>query len=385
MSGSRHGLDTELVHAGEPDPPLEGAVSIPVFQSSTFEYPTQQGNRELRYGRLSNTPNHLALHRKLAVVEGADRALVAASGMAAISTTLLALLGPGDHLMVQRSLYGGTRSLLSGTVSRLGIEVSFIDGADPSGWAGSRRPSTRMVMLETISNPLVKVGRLEQAAEFAREHGLISLVDNTFASPANYRPVESGFDLCVESCSKYLGGHSDLVAGAVAGRSDLLEEVEDALVDLGGCLDPHACFLLHRGMKTLGLRVERQNANAQALAVFLREHPEVERVHYPGIPDDPSHANACRVLDGCGGVLSFRPRGGVERASRFLESVRLPYVATSLGGVETLLSRPCDTSHAGLSPEERGKLGISDALIRVAVGIENADDLVEDFARALEA
>ncbi len=385
MTRESYRLDTELVHAGEPDPPVEGAVTIPVFQSSTYQYTGTEDEGDLRYGRLSNTPNHVALNRKLAVVERAERALVTSSGMAAISTTLLALLKPGDHLMVQRSLYGGTRSLLAGAVSRIGIAVDFVDGTDPSGWKSSLHRRTRMLMVETISNPLVRVGRLGDTAEFAGEHGLLSLVDNTFASPMNYRPADRGFDLCVESCSKYLGGHSDLVAGAVAGRSDLVGRVEDALVDLGGCLDPHACFLLHRGMKTLGLRVARQNANAQALAEFLQGHESVERVHYPGLAEDPSYANARENLDGCGGVLSFRPRGGAEMAQRFLRAVRLPYVATSLGGVETLLSRPCNTSHAGLSPEERRETGISDSLIRVAVGIESSHDLAEDLGRALES
>jgi cystathionine beta-lyase/cystathionine gamma-synthase len=242
-----------------------------------------------------------------------------------------------------------------------------------------------MMMLETISNPLVRVGRLGEAVDFARDHDLVSMVDNTFASPVNFRPPEVGFDLSVHSCSKYLNGHSDLVAGAVVGRKDLVDRIGENLVDLGGCLDPHACFLLHRGMKTLGLRMRRQNSTALTLAGHLQSHSKVASVHYPGLPDDPSYENAREFLDGCGGVLSFEPAGGPEHAARFLREVRIPYVATSLGGVETLLSRPVVTSHSGLSPEERSELGITDSLVRVAVGIEAVEDLMEDFDRALEA
>lgn len=378
-------LDTKLVHAGEPDPAVDGAVSMPVFQSSTFEYSGDDPDQELRYIRLNNTPNHLALHRKLAALEGGEAAVVSSSGMAAISSTLLTLLHPGDHLMVQKSLYGGTHQLLAGLISQVGIVVDFMDEMDPGSWEDALHRRTAMIMVETISNPLVRVGRLSDAVEFARDHDLVSLVDNTFASPVNFRPPELGFDLSVHSCTKYLNGHSDLVAGAVIGRRDLVDRIDRGLVDMGGCLDPHACFLLHRGMKTLGLRVRRQNETAMALAEHFRSHPEVASVHYPGLSDDLSHENAREFLDGCGGVLSFEPTGGPEHAVRFLREVRIPYVATSLGGVETLLSRPVVTSHSGLSPEKRSRLGITDSLVRVAVGIEAVEDLMEDFDRALEA
>ncbi|MBD3370261.1 aminotransferase class I/II-fold pyridoxal phosphate-dependent enzyme [Candidatus Fermentibacteria bacterium] len=378
-------LDTKLVRAGEPDPAVEGSVSMPIFQSSTFEYSGDDPDQELRYIRLNNTPNHLALHRKLAALEGGEAALVSSSGMATISTTLLTLLRPGDHLMVQRSLYGGTHQLLTGVISKVGIVVDFIDEMDPDTWRDALHQRTAMIMVESISNPLVRVGRLRKAVEFARDHDLLSMVDNTFASPVNFRPPEEGFDLSVHSCSKYLNGHSDLVAGAVIGKRDLVDRIGENLVDLGGCLDPHACFLLHRGMKTLGLRMRRHNQTALTLAEHLRSHTKVSSVHYPGLSDDPSYDNARELLDGCGGVLSFDPAGGPEHAARFLHEVRIPYVATSLGGVETLLSRPAVTSHSGLSPEERSDLGISDSLVRVSVGIEAAEDLLEDFDRALKA
>ncbi|MCS6926469.1 MAG: aminotransferase class I/II-fold pyridoxal phosphate-dependent enzyme [Candidatus Binatia bacterium] len=379
----RH-LETALIHAGEPEPRINGAVSMPIFQSAMFAYAGETSYDDLRYIRLNNTPNHIALHQKLAALERAEAALVTASGMAAITTTLVTLLSAGDHLLAQDCLYGGTHAFITKDLVTFGISYDFIDGDDPDSWRRKLRPNTKAMYLETMTNPLLQVADLKAAVAFARAHGLIALIDNTFASPINFRPLEWGFDLSLHSCTKYLNGHSDIVAGAVIGRADLIEKIRHKLNHLGGSLDPHSCFLLHRGMKTLAVRVKYQNQSALQIARFLEAHPAVRAVHYPGLDGHPRHSRARELFTGFGGVLSFEVHGGVEAAERFLQRVTLPIVAPSLGGVETLATRPATTSHAGLSPQERQRLGISDSLIRVSVGIEATEDLLEDFARALE-
>jgi len=375
-------LETKLIHAGEPSPRFEGAVSMPIFQSATFAYRGETNYHALRYIRLNNTPNHIVLHQKLAAIENAEAALVAASGMAAISTTLLTLLRAGDHLLAQDCLYGGTYDLLTTELPRLGISIDFIDGADPQGWRRLMRPNTRAIYVETISNPLLQVADLREVVKFAREHGLVSIIDNTFASPVNFRPAESGFDLSLHSGTKYLNGHSDIVAGAVIGRADLIETINRGLGHLGGSLDPHACFLLHRGMKTLAVRMRHQNESALRLARFLEQHPGVAAVHYPGLERHPHHLRACELFDGFGGMLSFELKGGVEAADAFLGRITLAISAPSLGGVESLITRPATTSHAGMTREQRQAAGISDGLIRFSVGLEAAEDLIDDFAHA---
>ncbi|MGH7986508.1 MAG: trans-sulfuration enzyme family protein [Candidatus Binataceae bacterium] len=376
-------LDTKLIHDGEPSPLIEGAVSMPIFQSATFEYRGEHDYHALRYIRLNNTPNHVALHQKLAAVEGAEEALVAASGMAAISTTLLTLLGSGDHLIAQDCLYGGTHDLLTEEFPRLGIAVDFVDGDEPSSWVSALRPNTRAIYFETISNPLVQVADLKAMVEFARAHHLVSLIDNTFASPVNFRPPEIGFDLSLHSCTKYLNGHSDIVAGAVIGRGELVRRIQRKLNHLGGALDPHACFLLHRGMKTLGVRVRHQNHSAMAIARFLEAHPKIMAVHYPGLERHPRHLRASELFDGFGGMMSFELREGVAAAEKFIHNVTLPISAPSLGGVESLITRPATTSHSGMSSEQRRRAGIADGLIRFSVGLEAAEDLIADFTQAL--
>ncbi|HEU5162437.1 MAG TPA: aminotransferase class I/II-fold pyridoxal phosphate-dependent enzyme, partial [Thermoanaerobaculia bacterium] len=251
-----HRIDTKLIHAGEPDPRPGGAISLPIFQSSRYETTgTEGGYHEIRYGRLSNSPNHLALHAKLAALENAEAALVTASGMAAITTALLTVLGVGDHILVHRVLYGGTRSFAERDFPSLGLSFSTIDATDPSGWESALRPTTRAIYVETITNPTVDVADHAAVVRFAKEHGLVALVDNTFASPVNFRPAEHGYDLSLHSATKYLNGHTDLIAGAVIGRADLVRRIALKLDHLGASLDPHACFLLHRGLKTLALRV----------------------------------------------------------------------------------------------------------------------------------
>ncbi len=376
-------LDTKLVHSGEPRPRIEGAVSMPIFCSANYETGEVENYHDIRYIRLNNSPNHLALHAKLAAVEGGEAALVTGSGMAAISTSLLTVLKAGDHLVAQNCLYGGTHSLLTQDLADYGIDVTFVDGHDPDSWTKAIRSNTKAFYVETLTNPLVQVAAIDKVPTFCKERGLISLIDNTFATPVNFRPLEHGYDLCLHSATKYLNGHSDIVAGVVVGSQEWVDRILHRLNHLGGTLDPHACFLLQRGLKTLSLRVRRQNSNAIALAQFLAQYPKVTRVHYPGLPDHPDHHRAVGLLRGYGGVLAFELQGGLEEAEQFLERLKLPVKAPSLGGVETLVTRPSASSHAGIPREERLKIGITDSLIRVAVGIEDAHDLLNDFRQAL--
>jgi cystathionine beta-lyase/cystathionine gamma-synthase len=376
-------IETQLVHAGEPRPRIGGAVVTPIFQSSTYISSEGGSYHDVRYIRLSNSPNHEALHAKLRVLEGGEAALVASSGMAAISTALLALLKSGDHLLAQSNLYGGTHDLITKDLPALGIEHTFVDGADAASWRARVTPRTRLIYVEALSNPLLQVGDLAAVPRFAREHDLVTLIDATFATPVNLRPLELGYDLVVHSMTKYMNGHNDLVAGAVVGRATLVERIKHKLDHLGGALDPHAAYLVARGLKTLALRVRHQNQSALEIARFLERHPAVSRVHYPGLESHPAHARARELLRGFGGVLSFELGGGVAAAEALLRRVEIAAFAPSLGGTETLITRPAATSHAGLSPDERRAIGIADGLVRLSVGIEATEDLIADLAQAL--
>ncbi|MDX1502261.1 MAG: PLP-dependent transferase [Thermoanaerobaculia bacterium] len=378
-------LETNVVHAGSPSPRIAGAVVTPIFQSANYLMAGESEYDAIRYIRLSNSPSHRTLHARLAAIESGEAALVTASGMAAITNSILAFAGSGDHLLAQRTLYGGTQSFLDEDGPRLGISSTAIDTADPRGaaaWEEALTPATRLILLESISNPLMEVGDLRAVVAFARAHGLVTLIDNTFATPVNFRPREIGIDVVVHSATKYLNGHSDLVAGAVIGSAEHVERVRGVLVHLGGSLDPNACFLFERGLKTLVVRVERQNENALRLAEALDRHPGVRKVNYPGLPGDPGHRWASELFDGFGGMLSFYA-GSAELAERFLRRVRIPLHAPSLGGPESLVVRPARSSHLGLPEAERRRLGITDDLVRVSVGIESAAELIADFERAL--
>ncbi len=384
MQPSWRNIETQAIHAGEPSPRANGAVCLPIYQSAMFLYSGEQSYHDLKYIRLNNTPNHEVLHRKLAALEGGEAALVTASGMAAITTSLLTVLEGGGHLLAQDCLYGGTHDFLTKNFSSLGLSYSLIDANAPQTWEKSLRPNTKAIYVETMTNPTLQVADLEAAARFAKAHGLISLIDNTFASPVNFNPIAHGFDLAIHSCTKYLNGHSDLVAGAVVGRVDLIQKITHLLNHLGGSLDPHACFLLHRGIKTLALRVRYQNESALQLARFLAAHPQVESVNYPGLSSHPHHDRARRLFRGFSGMMSFELKGDVAATERFVSRLQLPLVAPSLGGVETLVTRPATTSHSGMSPADRQRIGISEKLVRVSVGVEATEDLVEDFRQALE-
>jgi cystathionine beta-lyase/cystathionine gamma-synthase len=376
-------VETKLIHAGEPRPGHQRAVTMPIYQSSTFEYAGATDYHDVQYIRLNNTPNHAALHGKLAALEGTEAALVASSGMAAISSTLLSLLAAGDHVLAHDGLYGGTYDLLTQDLPRLGITTTFVDAARPETWAAAATPRTRVFYVETLTNPLIQLVALDDVARFARDRGIVSVIDNTLATPINFRPVEHGFDLIVHSATKYLNGHSDIVAGAVAGSLARVTAVKHKLDHLGGALDPHACFLLQRGLKTLAVRVRYQCQSALEIASFLASHPRVVKVHYPGLERHPHHARARQWFAGMGGMLSFELDGGVAAADQLFGRLTLPLSAPSLGGPETLITRPATTSHAGLTPEVRHRQGITDGLIRLSVGLESTQDLIDDFAAAL--
>lgn len=389
-------LATQVVHQGSPQPPIDGAVVTPIFQSANYLMRGETRYEDMRYIRLHNSPNHEVLQDRLAAIEGGEAALVTASGMAAISGAILTFAANGDHVLAQKTVYGGTQSFLDMDAPRFGLASSAIDLADPAGpeaWAKALRPETKVLYAEAISNPLLEVGNLKAAVEFARQHGLISIIDNTFTSPVNFRPLEIGFDIVVHSATKFLNGHSDIVAGVVVGSAEHVEKVRHLQLHLGAALDPHACFLFERGLKTLSVRVERQNQNAMRLAQTLAARSDVARVRYPGLASEPGHPWAKDLFNGYGGMLAFELADGVrdndkhssgERAVRMIERLQIPLHAASLGGVESLVVRPAHSTHMALSPEERAAQGIGEGLIRVSVGIEDGDELVEDFVRALD-
>ncbi|MEM7244397.1 MAG: PLP-dependent aspartate aminotransferase family protein [Acidobacteriota bacterium] len=380
MSEHSHDLETRLVHAGERR--IDGAVVGPTFPSSTYLIEGDAGYHDLRYLRLSNTPSQVEVADKIAALEGTESALVTSSGMSAISTALLTVLSPGDHLLVLDGPYGGTSTFVSNELARFGVEHSVIPGHDRDAWEAARRDSTRAIYVESITNPLTRVPDLLGMAAFAKEHGLVSLCDNTFATPLNFRPAEAGYDLVLHSATKYLNGHSDLVAGAICGRSELLADIKHRLDHLGGSLDPRACSLLNRGIKTLAVRLRAQEETASGLASYLDTRDDISAVHYPGLPGHPDHEHAQELLAGFSAMLSFQLADG-PAADRFLGALGLILHAPSLGGVESLAVRPDTSAHAGLSEEEREASGIRPGLVRMSVGLESLEDLTKDIDRAL--
>jgi cystathionine beta-lyase/cystathionine gamma-synthase len=377
-------LQTRAVHAGEPERRPGAPITTPVYHSSMFLTGELGRYDDIKYMRSSNMPNHEAVARKLADLEGGEAGLVTATGMSAITSALFAVLGKGGHLIAQNSLYGGTQSFVTHDFPDLGLACTFVDATRADGWKAAVRPETKAIYVESMTNPRLDVADLEGVVRFAREHQLVSMIDNTFATPVNFRPLELGFDLVLHSATKYLNGHSDLVAGVVIGSAKLVEQVRHKLIHLGGSADPHACFLLQRGVKTLTLRVSAHNQNALEIAAWLERHPRVATVHYPGLASHPQHDRARKLFAGFGGMTSFELKADAAEADAFLRRLRLVVHTVSLGGIETLATRPAATSHAGLSAEERQKAGIADGLIRLSVGIESPVDVIADLAQALD-
>jgi len=381
---------TLAVHAGAKEDAESKAVGTPIYQTATFYltddvYEAMQRGMvrdEYIYTRYGN-PTQKAAAEKIAALEGAESGLVFSSGMAAISSTLLAFLKPGDHVASARDLYGGTHSFIRDTLPALGMEVDFFDTEDADGLKRAFRPNTKVVYFETLTNPLLKVADTEALARMAHEAGALAIVDNTFPSPINLRPIEWGVDVVVHSGSKYLNGHGDLICGAAAGSRKQTDLIWKNLLAYGGCLDPIAAYHLERGLKTLAIRVERHNANALQLAQWLEKQPRVEQVFHPLLESNPRRALAQKYLRGGSGMVTFRIRGGDGAALEFLKHLRLFKVAGSLGGVESLVSMPVKTSHVQFSDAERAALGILPGTIRLSVGIEDIEDLKEDLALAL--
>jgi len=387
-------LSTQAVHAGEERRKPYGALTTPVVQTSTYTFEDtaeiiafmrQKAAGEMPsrvdYGRYGN-PTQSAVERKMAVLERGERALLFASGMCAVTTTLGALLSAGDHLVMVRDAYHRSREFATTFLARWGIETTFVPVDDPDALEDAIRPNTRLVFSETPTNPYLFVMDLSCMVEIARAHGITTIIDSTFATPVNLRPLEHGVDLVIHSATKFLGGHNDLLAGIVVGSSHLLSRIEEARKVLGGVASPHDAYLLLRGLKTLDLRVQRQNDNAQRLASFLEGHEAVHSVYYPGLPSHPQHELARRQMAGFGGVVSFEIQGDGERTSCLVDLLRLPYIGPTLGGVESIVEQPA--ALYSLDRAERQEAGLKENLVRYAVGIEDPEDLISDLSQALD-
>ena len=379
--------ETEAVHGGESLDKRNAPLAQPIYQTSTFQVTdsdqqVRATHTDMFYTRYGN-PTHTAVEARIAELEGAESALLFASGMNAITTSILALVRTGDHIVAQRDIYGGTTKFLSTWLPKLGIETTFVDTTEYDQHERAIRPNTKLLYLESPTNPTLRVVDLRRAVRIAKAHDLVTLIDSTFATPINLRPTEFGVDLVLHSGTKYFGGHTDLICGIAAGRRDLIDEIRSARTTLGGSMDPHAAYLLLRGMKTLSVRMERQNDSALRIAEFLVQHPKVRSVNYPFLKAHPQRALAIETLKGGGGVLSFEVDGSGDDAKRLSEALNLFALAPSLGGVESLVSIPVLTSHAMISAEHRAKMGVTEQLIRLSVGIENVDDLIADLEQAL--
>ncbi|MGA2745775.1 MAG: aminotransferase class I/II-fold pyridoxal phosphate-dependent enzyme [Candidatus Sulfotelmatobacter sp.] len=381
--------ETAAVHGAADLEKKNGPVGTPIYQTSTFEVTDNDEQQRVtttdRYYTRWGNPTNTVAEQTVAAIEGVEAALTFASGMGAITTTILALLKAGDHIVAQRDIYGGVTKFFSEWLPRVGIETTFVDTNDYEQQARAIRANTRVLYLESPTNPSLRVVDLKKAAGLARERGLISMIDSTFATPINQHPAEYGIDLVMHSGTKYLSGHADLTCGVVAGSQELMNRIWETRTTLGNCMDPHAAWMMIRGLKTLAVRVERQNENALRVAEFLEQHGKVRRVHYPFLKSHPQYAIAREQMSGGGGVVTFEVEGAGEDARRVSEAMRLFTLATSLGSVESLVSIPVLTSHAMISAEQRREMGVNEQMVRLSVGIESGDDLIADLERALEA
>lgn len=380
MDHKNKGINTICTHFGElGDKEFRGAIS-PLYMSTSYAFEDVDVKR---YPRYFNTPNQEALSKKIAALEHAEAALIFGSGMAAISTALMTFLKAGDHVVLQRALYGGTYNLVREEFERFGISYSFADGPKPSDFEVKIQGNTKVIYIETPSNPLLTITDLGAIAEIAKRHGIVSMIDNTFASPVNQNPIDFGIDVIIHSATKYMGGHSDICAGAVASTSENMERIFHLAKNFGGSLSDYTVWLLERSIKTMGIRVKAQNENALKMATYLYGHADIRTVYYPGLPSHPDHELAKSQMKGYGGILSFELKETLD-ASKFQKALGLIKSSMSLAGVESTVLSPAQTSHALLGPEERKKQGISDGLIRFSLGIEEVEDLIADIEQALE-
>jgi len=382
--GNRRGFATRGIHAGQAPDPTTGAVMMPIYATSTYVQESPGVHKGYEYSRSQN-PTRMAYERCAADLENGSAGFAFASGLAATST-IIELLDHGSHVVAMDDLYGGTRRLFQRVRERsAGLSFSFVDLTDAGRLEAAIRPETRMVWIESPTNPLLRLVDLAAIAEIARRHRLIAVADNTFASPWAQRPLDHGFDIVMHSATKYLNGHSDIVGGmAIVGeRPELRERLAFLQNAVGGVQGPFDSFLALRGLKTLALRMERHSANALAIAGWLERHPAIERVYYPGLPSHPQHALARRQMQGFGGMVSATLKGGLAAAKRFLERCEIFALAESLGGVESLIEHPAIMTHASVPAAERAKLGIGEGLVRLSVGIEDVEDLIQDLEQAL--
>jgi cystathionine beta-lyase/cystathionine gamma-synthase len=372
--------ETLCVHSGSYQDDENRGVTTPVFMSSAFGYLDRESTI---YPRYFNTPNQVAVEKKMCALEGADGAVLFSSGMAAISTTLLTLLSPGDHMVILDAVYGGTHAFIGDRFPGLGIGHTFVP-TRVDAIEGAIEPETRVVFIESPTNPLLEVIDLRAVAELARRRGVLTVIDNTFATPINQNPIGLGIDVVVHSGTKYLGGHSDICCGIALGSTELADRIRKTARHLGGSLNAGTCYLIERSLKTLSLRIERQSQSAGRIATFLDRHPKVDRVHYPGLPSSTYHETARAQMKGFGGMLSFDLRDD-QASDRLLRQLRLIKPAVSLGGLETIICSPAATSHATISAQDRRRVGIGEGLLRLSVGVEHVDDLIADLDRALGA
>jgi cystathionine beta-lyase/cystathionine gamma-synthase len=387
MKSHQQQRETEAVRGGTDLSKKNGPLSTPIYQTSTFEVTDNEqqvraSTSDKFYTRYGN-PTHTVAEAAIAQLEGTDAALLFASGMAAITTSIFSLLKSGDHIVAQRDVYGGASKFLSSWLPKFGIETTFVDTTEYEQHAQAIRANTKLLYLESPTNPTLRIVDLKRVTALAKERGITTLIDSTFATPINSRPAEFGVDLVMHSGTKYFGGHSDLICGIVAGPWELIKKIHDTRTTLGGILDPHAAWLLLRGIKTLAVRVQRENENALRVAQFLAQHAKVRHVNYPFLEGHPQRALAIEQMQGGGGVVSFEVEGSGEDARHVAEALHLFTLAPSLGGVDSLVSIPVLTSHAMISPEQRRKMGVTEQLIRLSVGIESADDLIADLEQAL--
>lgn len=367
---------TQSVHAGSPGDPLYGGVVNPIYVSSAYDY-----EEMVRYPRYYNTPNQLAVTQKIAALENGEDGLVFSSGMAAIMTAMFALLKSGDHIIFQNDLYGGTHHAAIHELNRYGISYTMVDAADPANFEKAIRKETKVIYIETPSNPLLKITDIKKVAEIAKKHKINTIIDNTFASPVNQNPIDMGIDIVTHSGTKYIGGHSDLCCGLLVSTKKLTNKVRVSAMHFGGSLDAQTCYLVERSLKTIVLRVNQQNSNAMTIARFLETEKKVAKVFYPGLKTHALHSIAKRQMPGgFGGMLSFEVKGSPDK---FMKKLKYIKRAVSLGGVESTINSPMKTSHSKLTAEERKAVGISDNLVRLSVGIEDPTDLISDIKQAL--
>jgi cystathionine beta-lyase/cystathionine gamma-synthase len=377
------GLSTTAIHGGAAPPAPGTGISAPLVQSVNFaqETGTSEG---LLYTRYGNTPNAERVQRRLALLEGSEEALVLSSGMGATACAMLALLRSGDHLVSSSWIYGGTRKLYTEDLVGMGIEVTLVNPLEPRAWRKALKKNTRAIFLESPVNPTCRVLELSSLQNLAHNEGIALVVDSTFASPVNFRPIEHGVDVVIHSATKYLNGHHDVLAGVVCGNEPFIDEVRRKMMVWGQAPDPFACWLLERGLKTLDVRVKRQNENAMQIAEWCSKRPEIAKVHYPGLPSHPDHEIAKSILNGFGGMLGIEIKGAGPAAIRFAQALKLFAYAASLGGVDSLVIEPRYSSHEHMSSEERARIGIPDGFLRMSIGIENVEDLIADIEQALQ-